>query len=381
VTELADPGRALTLNGEDFQLVNPNTGAAPIFKTPRDAQLTMRIYRAHPVLVKRTGKDERRAWPVRYVRMFDMTNDSGLFLTRAELEQQGFQQTVLNRWETHDEEAVPLYEGKMVQMYDHRAADVVVNTANLHRAAQQVAIQDSVKVQPDRYPVPQFWVKRADVAKANKGGWALGFKEITAPTNVRSMIAALMPGVGFGNKVPILLFPQSCAADENAMQAAYLLANLNAFAFDFVLRQKLQGQTINLFILEQLPVITPTAFEQSIGSMKIADYIRAEVLALSYTAHDLAPFARDLGHVEADGSVKPPFVWNPDDRAHRMARLDALFFHLYGLDDSDADYVLSTFPIVREQDMKAHGTFRTRDLILGYLARIRAGSLSQQRLV
>ncbi|MDZ7585653.1 MAG: hypothetical protein U0938_12615 [Thiobacillus sp.] len=380
VAELAAPERSLQLSGEDFQLVNPNTGAAPIFKTPRDAQLTMQIYRTHPVLVKRSGKDEQRAWPVRYVTMFHMTNDSDKFLTRAELEQQGFQPAALNRWMKGDEEAVPLYEGKMVQMYDHRAADVVMNTTNLHRAAQQVAIQDSVKQQSDRYPAPQFWVKRAEVDKTSKGEWALGFKEITAPTNVRSMIAALMPGVGFGNKVPILLFPQSCAANENAMQAAFLLANLNSFAFDFVLRQKLQGQTINLFILEQLPVITPTAFDQSIGGMKIADYIRAEVLALTYTAHDLAPFARDLGHVETDGSAKPPFVWNPDDRAHRMARLDALFFHLYGLDNADADYILSTFPIVREQDMKAHGTFRTRDLIMGYLARIRAGSLTHESL-
>ena len=53
---------------------------------------------------------------------------------------------------------MPLYEGKMVQMYDHRAADVVVNPENLHRPAQQEAIQDSVKTQPDRYPAPQYWV-------------------------------------------------------------------------------------------------------------------------------------------------------------------------------------------------------------------------------
>jgi len=62
------------------------------------------------------------------------------------------------------------------------------------------------------------------------------------------------------------------------------------------------------------------------------------------------------------------------------SRLDALFFHLYGLDENDTDYVLSTFPIVREQDMKAHGRYRTRDLILGYLARIQSGTLNHERL-
>jgi hypothetical protein len=380
VEELADPQRALQLTGADFQLVNPNTGAAPIFKTQRDAELTMRIYRHHPVLVRRDGKAEHKAWPVKYVTQFHMTNDSDKFMTRAELEQQGWQRAALNHWAKDGEVAVPLYEGKMVQMFDHRAADVVVNSNNLHRAAQQEAIQDSVKQQPDRFPTPQFWVREKDVEDISADGWALGYKEITAPTNVRSMIAAIMPGVGFGNKVPILRFPQTGSQSENAAQAALLAANLNAFAFDFVLRQKLQGQTINLFILEQLPIIAPPAYEQAIGGTRIADFVRAEVLALSYTAHDLAPFARDLGHVNPDGSVKPPFAWDPDDRAHRMARLDALFFHLYGLDEADADYVLSTFPIVREQDTKAHGCYRTRDLILGYLSSICTGRLDHADL-
>ncbi|MGZ9059285.1 MAG: hypothetical protein ACXW14_08595, partial [Burkholderiaceae bacterium] len=366
--ELTDPQRTLQLTGEDFQLVNPNTGAAPIFKTPTDAQLTMQIYRTHPVLVKRTGKEEQRAWPVRYVRMFDMTNDSDKFLTRAELEKQGYQPGALNRWIKGDEEAVPLYEGKMVQMYDHRAADVVVNTANLHRAAQQEVISDAAKQQTDRYPAPQFWVKREEVAKSGSFEYVIAYKSVTAPTNMRTMIAGLLPVAGIGNSMALLV-----PSDENTDCVPLLLANLCSFAYDFALRQKVQGQNLNWFIIEQTPVIPPAAYEQILGGMKIADFVRAEVLALTYTAHDLAPFARDLGYVEADGSVKPPFVWNPDDRAHRMARLDALFFHLYGLSEDDADYILSTFPIVREHDVKAHGSYRTRDLILGYLARLRAG--------
>jgi hypothetical protein len=140
--------------------------------------------------------------------------------------------------------------------------------------------------------------------------------------------------------------------------------------------QKLQGQTINLFILEQLPVIARAAFEQCIGKTKIADYIRAEVLALTYTAHDMAPLARDLGYVDGNGKVKPPFVWDLEDRRQRMACLDALFMHLYGLGEADADYILSTFPIVCEKDEAAFGTYRTRDSILAYLQRIGKGLLS-----
>ena len=48
---------------------------------------------------------------------------------------------------------------------------------------------------------------------------------------------------------------------------------------------------------------------------------------------------------------------------HLRARLDALYFHLYGLSRDDAGYVLDTFPIVRREDDKAFGHYRTKALI------------------
>jgi hypothetical protein len=131
------------------------------------------------------------------------------------------------------------------------------------------------------------------------------------------MIAALLPGVGLGNKVPVLLDDGDDPLAA-ARRAALLAANLNAFAFDFVLRQKLQGQTINLFILEQLPVVAPAAFDAKLGKTTIADFVR--------------------------GAVRPPFAWDEADRRRRMARLDALFMLLYGEARDDAAYILDTFP-------------------------------------
>src|SRR3546814_4255876 len=103
------------------------------------------------------------------------------------------------------------------------------------------------------------------------------------------------------------------------------------------------------------------------------DFVREQVLRLSYTAHDLAGFARDLGY---DGE---PFVWDPEDRRHRIARLDALYFNLYGLDRDEAAYVLDTFPIVRDADERAFGRYRTRDLVLGYMAALAAGDTESVR--
>jgi len=146
-----------------------------------------------------------------------------------------------------------------------------------------------------------------------------------------------------------------------------LLANIDSMAMDFVLRQKLQGQNLNWFIVEQLPLIAPAAYDAPLGSGTVGDFVRGEVLRLSYTAHDLAPFARDLGY------TGEPFEWDEEDRRHRMARLDALYFNLYGLTRDEASYVLDTFPIVREQDEARWNRYRTKELVLGYMNALAAG--------
>lgn len=381
IHELDNPKRTLSLSAADFVRVNPNTGAAPIFRNQRDADITLKLYANHPVMVRHGGVSEslgrlpdQKVWPVKYVRMFDMTNDSKLFLKAAELKKEGWTPAGMNRWSRDGEEAVPLYEGKMVQMYDHRAADVVINTANLHRAAQQEAISPAEKASWVRYPLPQYLVKRGDVP-TEPPQWSLAFKDVTAPTNVRTMIAALLPLAGMGNTLPFLRPIEPDQVGQYVALAPLLLANFNSMAFDFIARQKVQGQHLNWFVVEQLPIIAPERFCESIGTQKITAFIRQQVLALTYTAQDMAPFARDMGHVDAQGEVLPPFVWDEEDRRSRMAALDALFFHLYGIDAKDAAYILDTFPIVREQDEKLFGRFRTKDDILTKLKAIEAGQL------
>lgn len=110
------------------------------------------------------------------------------------------------------------------------------------------------------------------------------------------------------------------------------------------------------------------AFARPIGATSADAIIRDHVLRLSYTAHDLKAFAEDMGHQGA------PFAWDAEERLHLRARLDALFFLLYGLNRDDAAYILSTFPIIqREEEAQFAGRFRSRDLILGYMAAFAAG--------
>ena len=367
---IADPDRAFTLTPDDFARVNPNTGTAPIFRTRRDADLTRRIYQDHPVLVDRSGDVEQRAWPVRYFTMFHMTNDSHLFRTAAQLEDEGFYPVQGNHWKRGKSLCLPLYEGKMVQAFDHRAASVVVNPENLNRPAQPRETTLDEHADPNWLPDPQFWVGEDSFDWPWPLEWALGFKEITAPTNRRTVIASLFPKAAFGNKTPIFL-PVIGEPEETAAAykdcAVLLAANLNSMAFDFVARQKVHGQTLNLYILEQLPLIAPDAYRRRFGDHTAADLVRDHVLRLTYTAHDMAPFARDLGH------HGPPFPWDDEDRRHLRARLDACYFHLYGLSRDDAAYILDTFPIIQRQDEAEFSHYRTKSLILAYMNALTAG--------
>ena len=98
------------------------------------------------------------------------------------------------------------------------------------------------------------------------------------------------------------------------------------------------------------------------------------MLELTYTAHDMAPFARALGHVDEAGAVLPPFAWDEDRRLGLRAKLDAVFFHLYGVADrDDLRYVYAAFPIVERQETAAYGGYRSRDLCLAWANALAAG--------
>ena len=372
--DVSELRRRFPLAAHDFARVNPNTGTAPIFRTRRDAELTTAIYARLPVLVDRSSGEDVKAWPVKYVRMFDMANDSNLFRTREELEnREGAWAAGGSRFDSQQGTWVSLYEGKMVQAFDHRAADVTINEKNLFKPGQQESVGIAEKRNPDRLPTPRYHVRHDPERWRWADDWVVAFKDITAATNMRTMIAALIPRAGAGHTLPVLPFGDD--VPDRAGLACRIVANLNAAAFDFVARQKVPTTHFAWYVLEQLPVVPPDRFEAvRFGAKTAADLVREAVLELTYTAHDMAPFARDLGRVDEAGAVRPPFPWDEDRRLYLRAKLDAVFFHLYGVTDrDDVRYVYSTFPIVERQEVAAYGRYRSRDLCLAWLNALSAG--------
>jgi hypothetical protein len=196
---------------------------------------------------------------------------------------------------------------------------------------------------------------KVSVISGKKNGFLL-----SKVTNERTAIFSILPKIGVGNNAPILI-PNV----QNVALIACLMANLTSLVFDFVARQKVGGNNFNFFIVKQLPVLPPESYTQ-----ENIDFITPRVLELVYTAWDMQPFALDMGY---DGE---PFIWNSNRRAILRAELDAYYAKLYGLTRDELRYILDpadiygadfpseTFRVLKNNEIKQFGEYRTQRLVL-----------------
>lgn len=339
-----------SLTPEEIKLINPNTGTLPIFRTRRDAEITLGIYSRVPVLINENDPVNGNPWGVSFMTMFHMSNDSHLFHTREQLESDGW---VLNgnvyerTTNGTTEKMLPLYEAKMLTYFDHRAADVVRSATAVQRQSQPRYLTDAEKTDPNRVVVPMYWVASTEMP-AVPGAWLSGFADITSATNERTLMSTAMPVTAVGNKFPLYFVATG--------QRELLMATMNSFVLDYVARQKLPSVTMNYFYLKQFAVLNPSTFEDltAWGNGHLGSWLSTRIRELIYTAWDMEAFA-DEG---------TPFVWDASRRAELRSEIDAAFFHLYGVSRHDAAYILDTFSIVKRKDEAKFGEYRTKRLIL-----------------
>lgn len=347
VEQMEDKNRHIALSGDDIRLMNPNTRTCPIFRTKRDAEITKAIYRRVPVLIDQSREGPTgNPWGVSFKRMFDQTNDAELFREAARLKSERFKLSG-NCWVKGNQIRLPLYEAKMVQAYDHRAADVVTEEANWVRQGQTAKTSTVSWQNPEHLATPRFWINSHEVELPEWG--SLGFKDITSPTNQRTMIAACGPLAGYTNHFVLV------RSDLQPREQACLLANLNSFVYDYCTRQKIGGVTLNFFIVEQVPTLAPDAYSKPCPWKRKAtleSWISERVLKLTCTAIDMLPLAEACDF--KSGSFKKEYggrlnKWDEAERAQLMAELDAAYFHLYGISRDDAEYILSTFKGIHDK--------------------------------
>jgi hypothetical protein len=409
VSQLKDPNRVFRLSASDVGLVNPNTWTAPLFKTRNDAELALAIYRRSLVLVRETPP-AHNPWSVHFATMFHMTNDSDLF---CEGEQTEVSRVRPSRTRHRNGEVlVPLFDPKMAQQYNHRAAILGLSGHQFRKISKEGVTVEQLS-DPEFSPEPLYWVSRAEVDTRLDGWrhqWLLGFKDVTGTTSTAIGVFAIIPRSGVSNKFPLVM------ANVDAVGHAILLATFNSLLIEFVLRFKFNGLSLNFFYVKQLPVVPPARYIEpclwSEGTLTVQDWFLSRVLELTYTAWDLEPFGQDCGW------FGPPFRWDEERRFLLRCELDAGFFHLYlpatsqgqwksalvaegaAHDESEEDlsrlkttfptprdavpYILDTFPIVRRKDEEKYGEYRTKRVILeiydALQEAIRTGKPYQTRL-
>jgi hypothetical protein len=352
-TDLHDSNRRFALSADDLKLINPNTQTAPVFRSRRDAEITKAIYRRVPVLV-REGDVDDNPWGIEYQTMFHMTNDSHLFRTASELQADGAM-LVGNLWSRDAQRWLPLYEGKMIFHFDHRYGTYEGQTLAQANQGTLPTPTHAEHEDPQFVVQARYWVDIASVRDQWKAAtkWTIAFRDISNAGSERTMIATIVPEVACNEKLPLIRgFPSDALP--------LLMATLNSFCHDYVVRQKVGGNNINFFRLKQFPVLPPSVFQQKCAwsSGTVKDWLHPRVIELLFTSWDLHNLVSDLGFGYG------PFRWDPGRRELLRAELDAAFFLLYETERPDVDYIMDTFPIVKRKDEAAHGDFRTKRLIL-----------------
>lgn len=379
---LLDSRRIYTLQTSDFARLNPNTKTCPVFRTSRDAKLTAKIYRNSTILYNEiTGENP---WNVKFSRMLDMSNDSYLFRTYAQLTAQGATLNG-NTFTTVDGETyVPLYEGKMIWHYNHHFGSWP--TEGERPNSINMPSEDEL-ANPDSCIMPWYWVPLAAVkerfVKYDKDGnvvwewqkkWSLCFRAISKPTNERTFVCSPIPNAtGVGNSATLLY------AERGTMPVASLCAMLSSIVFDYTIRQKVGGKNISTFFVKQFPVLTP----DQIPSVMQWQIVK-RVAELCYFNHDMDGWAEELWEEMREEQraelpqlgAQQPWVYNPERRAILQAELDAIFAHLYGLDTEDLRYILDpedicgkgcineTFRVLKDNEIRQYGEYRTKRLVL-----------------
>jgi len=261
------------------------------------------------------------AWGVNFFRMFEKGHkDNDVTTRRSHLR-------------------LKTIEGKMIWQYNHRHGTFDPKKV---RRDTRVWPKSEAKdlANPDYDTRPSYWMKKIDVENRMESldwsyEWLLAFREATGPKNKRTVIACVLPMAAVMHTAQMILTDVNDVRKNNC-----LLANYNSKALDWICRQKMSGTHLTYALQTQLPIFPPERYdevEEFTEGKTLVEWINERVLKLTYTSHDMKPYAEDMGY---GGS---PFMWDEVGRQQLMDELDQCYFHLYGYNEEQANYIRASF--------------------------------------
>lgn len=299
--------------------------------------------------------------------MYDMSLDSDGFITEDELRAMN---CVVDHssWHatTKASKFTPLYEAKLVDIYNHRAStfEGVPKENMFGTKPKTIAATEGQLTDWNWHPKPRYWVDQGDTESRIPSWWPhkwlIGFRNaLSSVRDSRSLRVTIIPQVGAGNSMPLLYAKASTA------EIFCLVANLNALVLDYAVKQKVSGANMNFYIMRQLPVLAPDMYQSN--DIK---FIANRVAALSFNSSLLmGKMCEELGTQLRSASDR-------EARALLRAELDAFYAHLYGLNRDELRYILDpadvmgpdypseTFRVLKNNEMRQFGEYRTQRLVL-----------------
>lgn len=374
VKDLDDQRRHFEMSTDEIRLLNPNTLTLPVLRSRKDFEVIKKIY-LNSRAVWTENEEGGNTFGLSLQTMFHMTNDSGLF------------------YGTPSPTRLPLYEGKFISIYDHRFNSYEGDMDSNGNPKERETTLDE-KRDPNFELTPQYYVELDDIHKKcgvdrtvtksvkkvisdNPYGqdewfvsqeslpleeqkdterlkkWCLGFRNISNATNKRTFLCCIFPLSGVGNKITLI-------NDVKLSTSLLFVANTSTFVFDYAVRSKVGGTDINNFYFKQFPIIAPDRYTDN-----------ERRFAISYAKKLLGTTNKMAEILECSVTI-----WNPDERAVLISRLDAFYAMKYGLSREDFEFILdpeavmgkgyptSTFPQIRDNEIAQYGEYRTKILAL-----------------
>ena len=244
------------------------------------------------------GTESEDGWSVAFSRGFDRTNDSDLFKEGGK------------GW--------PVLEGRNFHQFNH-AFSVAVFTTSM-----RAGLQREKRKRVYRTASREFY-----------HSFRLVFRDVSGPTNMRAIIASIIPPQRFfAYSLRSLVLTRNGHLEfgnDYNRTIAYLCGILNSMSFDFLARSNMQ--------MHVSTVINSFPLPKKINLDKIVDFSAR----LSVGTEEFEGFAESL-------RVQNVHL-TPPERIHTTARLDALVAHAYGLTREEYMTVLDSFKFTENPDL------------------------------
>ena len=235
----------------------------------------------------------------------------------------------------HDE-ALPLYEGQLINRYDHRARTYAGHDP-AKKYGRKPAIpytSDEAKSDPDYEIEPRYWLMReqaeARITQRIEDRLMIGIRNVGSPlTNARTARAALLPRWPATHALSVLGI---------GVRPLEFLAFYNSTTFDFLLRGKMPGGNAALtWLLSQIACPAPSG---------------------DTTLEEMASDLSTTSNVTAGILDRDPQQWDPQERYRVDTELDARIAHVYGLSEAEYAVVLDSFDVLARKEIKQHNRYR-----------------------